>query len=75
VIVESHGEPVAAVVPLHILQKYQEDIDFFLETARLAAKRANLSPVEAMDVAIQEIAAYHAEKRGADEASHVASGS
>ena len=31
VIVESHGEPVAAVVPLHILQKYQEDIDFFLK--------------------------------------------
>jgi prevent-host-death family protein len=29
-IVESHGEPATAVVPLHILQKYQEDIVFFL---------------------------------------------
>jgi hypothetical protein len=61
-------------VPLHILKRYQEDIEFFLETARIAARRANLSPDEAMELAIQEIAAYHADKRGAHEASHVTSG-
>jgi prevent-host-death family protein len=74
VIVESHGKPVAAVVPLHILNRYREDLDFFLETARVAAGRANLSPEEAMEIALREVAAHRAEQREAEEAAYVASG-
>jgi prevent-host-death family protein len=74
VIVESHGEPVAAVVPLHVLERHKSGMEYFLETARIAAARANLSPEEAMEVALREVAAYRAEQREANEASDVASG-
>jgi len=74
VIVESHGEPVAAVVPLHILESYRRAGDRLEEIASAAAARANLTEEEAMEIAIREIAAYHAEKREASEALRHAGG-
>lgn len=68
VIVESHGEPVAAVVPLQVLNSYERSIERFLEIADEAAARANLSPEEAMELANREIAAYRAEQQLAEEA-------
>src|SRR5829696_210374 len=69
VIVESHGEPVAAIVPLHVLERYEKGIDRFLEIANKAAARANLSEEEAMEIALREVAAHRAEKRLAEVAS------
>ena len=68
VIVESHGEPVAAVVPLHVLDYYRRAGERFLELMDKAAAHANLSEEEAMEIALREVAAHRAEKRLAEEA-------
>ena len=74
VIVESHGEPTVAVVPLHILENHEAGITRFLEIASRAAANANLSEEEAMEIANREVAAYRAERRQPDEALRHAGG-
>jgi prevent-host-death family protein len=73
VIVESYGEPIAAVVPLNVYERYEDGVRRLIEVAEAAAAQAELNRDEAMDIAIREIAAYHAEKRQA-EAERVAGG-
>ncbi|MCC6791409.1 MAG: type II toxin-antitoxin system prevent-host-death family antitoxin [Thermomicrobiales bacterium] len=63
VIVESNGTAVAAVVPIDLLSRFDEKEDSFFEKMQDASERANLSEEDAMELAIQEISAYRAEKR------------
>lgn len=63
VIVESNGTAVAAVVPIDLLSRFDEKEDSFFETMQDASERADLSEEDAMELAIQEISAYRAEKR------------
>lgn len=63
VVIESHGEAVAAMVPIHVLDNLESEREHFFETMQQASERANLSEEEAMELAIQEIAEYRAEQR------------
>jgi prevent-host-death family protein len=66
VIVESHGEPVAAVVPLHVLRSFEQQRDRVFDTMQKAAERANMSEEDAMRLANEVIAEVRAEQHRAD---------
>lgn len=46
-VVESHGEPVAAVVPLHVLQSWERERQAFFDHMREVSARAGRSDEEA----------------------------
>lgn len=46
-IVERHGEPIAAVVPVEVYEQWKRSRNRFFEQLRRAQSRANLSPEEA----------------------------
>jgi prevent-host-death family protein len=54
-IVESHGEPVAAVVPLKVLDSWEQDRRAFFDTLRTVSERSNLTEEEAMLIADKAI--------------------
>jgi prevent-host-death family protein len=64
VIVESHGEPVVAVVPFERYQQWQQERQAFFNDARATAARVNLSPEEADKIIDEAIAAVRAENHG-----------
>jgi prevent-host-death family protein len=53
VIVERNGEPVAAVVPIRIYNKWKRDREAFFEGIETIAERANVSEGEA-EALVQE---------------------
>jgi prevent-host-death family protein len=58
VVVERHGQPIAAVVPIHVYEQWKRRREAFFDQMDEAAKRANLSPEEADELvqeAIQEV--------------------
>ncbi|HET8523303.1 MAG TPA: type II toxin-antitoxin system Phd/YefM family antitoxin, partial [Thermomicrobiales bacterium] len=61
VIVESHGEPVAVVVPMDLYQHLRQERQAFFDDARATAARVNLSPEEADAVIAEAVAAVRAE--------------
>jgi prevent-host-death family protein len=48
-VVERHGEPVAAVVPMEVYEQWKQQRDAFFENMRRIAERVNLSEEEAME--------------------------
>ena len=59
-IVESHGVPVAAVVPVSMLSDWEQERQELFEDMRVTAERVNLSEDEAtriVDAAIQRVRA------------------
>lgn len=50
-VVERHGEPVAALVPMAVYEQWKNSRSAFFAKVRAAAERANLSPEEAEDLA------------------------
>ncbi|HEY7030213.1 MAG TPA: type II toxin-antitoxin system Phd/YefM family antitoxin [Thermomicrobiales bacterium] len=62
-IVESHGEPVAAVVPLKILDSWERERQAFFDDMRATAERANLSEEEAERIVAAAIERVRAEDR------------
>lgn len=54
-IVESHGEPVAAVVPIHILQSWERERQAFFDHMREVSTRAGRSEEEAAELVTQAI--------------------
>ena len=54
-IVESHGEPVAAVVPLRVLDSWERERRLFFDTIRTVSERANLSEEEAEHLVAEAI--------------------
>ena len=54
-IVESHGEPVAAVVPLRVLNAWERERQAFFDTLRTVSERVNLTDDEAMRIADEAV--------------------
>lgn len=56
-VVEYHGEPVAAVVPIHVHEQWERRRNAFFDRLEAAAGRANLSPEEADALAEEAVRA------------------
>lgn len=67
VVVTRHGEPVAALVPISILVHWRQQREDFLEMwDRLESRNVDLEPLtedEAMEIALEAVAAVRAEMR------------
>ena len=61
-VIEYHGEPVAAVVPIELYTKWKQRRDAFFEHMRATAARANLSPEEADKLIEEAIQAVRSER-------------
>lgn len=69
-VVERHGEPVAAVVPVHVFEGWKRNRDRLSELISKAQENAqrhspNMSDEEAMALALEAVAAVRAERRAA----------
>ena len=60
VVVERHGEPIAAVVPIDVYNQWKRSRAAFFERIRAAAERADLAPEEADRLAAEAVAATRA---------------
>jgi prevent-host-death family protein len=60
VVVERHGEPVAAVVPIDVYNQWKRSRAEFFERMRRAAEQADLSPEEADQLAAEAVMAVRA---------------
>jgi prevent-host-death family protein len=63
VVVEKNGARLAAIVPIDMLEKWEERREAFFEQMRAASERSNLSEEEAMRLADEAVQAVRAEKR------------
>ncbi|MBI2908969.1 MAG: type II toxin-antitoxin system Phd/YefM family antitoxin [Chloroflexi bacterium] len=61
-IVEKNGEPVAAVVPMHMYEKWKKEREEFFDWMEEAAKRANMEPDEADRLAAEAVRAVREEE-------------
>ena len=55
--VEYHGEPVAALVPMHVYEQWKCERDAFFDELEAIAKRSGMTAEEADELALAEIAA------------------
>ncbi len=53
VIVERYGTPVAAIVPIEVYEESKKSRNRFFSMIREAAERANLTPEEAEELALE----------------------
>ena len=60
-VVEYHGEPVAAVVPIELYRQWQRRREAFFETMRVAAERADVPEEEAARLVQEAIQAVRHE--------------
>lgn len=60
IVVERHGEPIAAVVPIGVYEQWKRARSEFFANARASAARLNLSPEEADALVDEAIAAVRA---------------
>jgi prevent-host-death family protein len=56
-VVERHGEPVAAVVPIEVYEQWKQQRSEFFARWRQAAERADLAPDEADKLAKEAVRA------------------
>jgi prevent-host-death family protein len=56
-VVERHGTPVAALVPIEVYEQWKQQRQAFFDQLRQAASQANLSDGEASDLATEAIQA------------------
>lgn len=56
-VVERHGEPVAAVVPMEVYEQWKRSRSRLMEQLRAAQERADLSPEEAEALAAEAVRA------------------
>ena len=61
--VEHHGEPVAALVPIALYEHWERERDAFFDRMEQAAARANLSQEEADELVAEAIAAMRRDRR------------
>ena len=54
-VVEYHGEPVAAVVPLRVYEGWKRKGEDFFDTLEAMARRTDLSPDEAETLAAEAV--------------------
>lgn len=60
-VVEYHGEPVAAVVPIQLYEQWKRRREAFFEKMRETAERANVPEGEAAQLVTEAISAVRAE--------------
>lgn len=60
-VVERHGEPVAAVVPMHLYEQWKRRREAFFDQMRAAGERAGMTEDEAMALALEATRAVRAE--------------
>jgi prevent-host-death family protein len=61
VVVERHGEPIAAVVPIDVYNQWKRSRAEFFARMRTASERAALSPEEADQLAAEAVNAVRAQ--------------
>jgi prevent-host-death family protein len=59
-VVERHGQPIAAMVPIEVYEQWKRSREQFFEQMRQAAERANLSPADADELATEAVRAARA---------------
>lgn len=62
IVVERHGQPIAAVVPISVYEQWKRRREAFFNRIEESARRANLSPEEADELvaeAIRSVRATH----------------
>lgn len=67
-VVERHGEPVVAVVPVQVYDRWKQRRNDFLDTLHKAQEnsarqRPDMTEEEAMELALEAVAAVRAERR------------
>jgi prevent-host-death family protein len=62
-VVEYHGEPVAAVVPIELYEQWKHEREAFFDELQTIAERANLAPEEADALAQEAIQAVREARR------------
>lgn len=62
VVIESHGEEVAVVVPIHIYDSIRRQQKQAIQLLREMGATSSLTEDEAMEIAVEEVRAYRAEK-------------
>src|SRR5215212_2632310 len=60
VVVERHGEPIAAVVPIDVYNQWKRSRSEFFDRMRQASERADLSAEEADQLAAEAVKAVRA---------------
>lgn len=60
VVVERHGEPIAAVVPIDVYNQWKRSRSDFFDRMRRVSEQANLSPEEADQLAADAVKAVRA---------------
>lgn len=61
-IIQWHGQPVAAVVPMSVYEQWKKNRALFFEKLRTAQEQADLTPEEADAVALAAVGAIRAAK-------------
>ena len=61
-LVERHGEPVAAIVPIEVYQQWKRSRSDFFANIRAAAARADLPAADAESLANEAVAAVRRER-------------
>lgn len=62
-VVEYHGEPVAAIVPMSLYIQWKTEREKFFDDMRATAERANLAEEEGENLVAEAIAAVRANRR------------
>jgi prevent-host-death family protein len=57
VVVERHGEPIAAVIPMEVYRQWKRSRQAFFDQMRAVSERANLTEGEADELVTEAIAA------------------
>jgi antitoxin (DNA-binding transcriptional repressor) of toxin-antitoxin stability system len=63
-VVERHGEPVAAMVPIEVYEQWKEQRSSFFARWRQAAETADLTPEEAETLAKEAVQAVRRDGAG-----------
>jgi|SRR5216683_6633136 len=62
-VVEKHGEPVAAVVPIKIYEQWKREREEFFAQMETIAQEVNLSPQDADRIASEAVKAVRAHRK------------
>jgi len=64
VVVEKNGERLAAIVPIQMFDKWEEERTAFFDQMRVVSERADVPYEEAQELAAEAIQAVRAERQG-----------
>ena len=63
VVVERHGQPIAAVVPFQVYEQWKREREAFFDRIEETAKTANLSPEEADELVAEAVRSVRTSRR------------